>query len=147
MKHTFNRISHSLLLSSSIIAGGMASVTAGEVLKGQKIAMYEPASTMAAHFPSAKLSAERMLELADKLNNLKMTPSQKKLEFSLVYSAANKGLSEAQFRLANYYIDSELIAADEDKALYWLTQAIDQDHQGAKYVYENLYEYYIDIGC
>lgn len=52
------------------------------------------------------------------------TTAEQELEFALVFSAAQKGLAEAQFRLANYYIDSKLIVADETEASYWLEEAI-----------------------
>lgn len=147
MKHIFNRISYKLLLGSSIITSSMSPVLANENIDGQQLAMYQPSSTLASNFSTSKLSGEKLLAIADKLNSTKMDSEQQKLEFALVYTAANKGLSEAQFRLANYYIESELVAADEDKAIYWLTQAIDQGHQGAQFVYENFYESHFDIGC
>ncbi len=147
MKPDFNHLSHSLLLGSSLIVGSLASVSANDNFEEQQIAMVQPASSLASHFSTTKLSAEKMLEMANKLNMEQMNSTQEKLEFALIYSAANKGLAEAQFRLANYYINNKLVSADEDKALYWLTQAINQDHQGAIFVYENLYEDFIDIGC
>lgn len=77
-----------------------------------------------------------------------MSSSQKNLEFALVYSAANKGSSEAQFRLANYYVEGDLVAEDETEASYWLEQAMEQGHQGAKFVYDNLYlAHNFDVGC
>ena len=147
MKANFNRIKHSLLLGSSLVVGGMTSVLAGEALDGQQIAMVKSASSLASPLPTTRLAAEKMLAMANKINSEQMSSTQEELAFALIYSAANKGLAEAQFKLANYYMDSEVVAADEDKAIYWLTQAIDQDHQGAKFVYENLYENFIDIGC
>jgi len=147
MKPNFNHLSHSLLLGSSLIVGSLTSVSANDNFEEQQIAMVQPASSLAAHFSTSKLSAEKLLAMADKLNHTQMDSTQEKLEFALIYSAANKGLSEAQFRLANYYINSELVAANEDKVIYWLTQAIGQGHEGAIFVYENLYENFIDIGC
>ena len=147
MKPYFKRIKHSLLLGGSIVAGSMTSALAGEALEGQQIAMYKPASSLASPLPITRLTAEKMLSMANKISSEQMSATQEELAFALIYSAANKGLAEAQFKLANYYMDSEVVAADEDKAIYWLTQAIDQDHQGAKFVYENLYENFIDIGC
>ena len=147
MKANFNRIKHSLLLGSSLVVGGMTSVLAGEALDGQQIAMVKSASSLASPLPTTRLAAEKMLAMANKINSEQMSSTQEELAFALIYSAANKGLAEAQFKLANYYMDSEVVAADEDKAIYWLTQAIDQDHKGAKFVYDNLYENFIDIGC
>lgn len=147
MKHQFSRLSHSLFFGSSIIVGSMTSVSASNEFYEQKIAMYQPASTLALLFDSAKLSAEKMLMMADKLHNTQMSLSQENLEFALIFSAANKGLAEAQFRLANYYIDSELVAADETEASYWLEEAIEQGHEGAKFIYENIYTLNFDIGC
>ena len=140
MKPNFKRIKHSLLLGGSIVAGSMTSVLAGEVLEGQQIAMVKPASSLASPLSTTRLTAEKMLTMANQLSSEQMSVSQEELAFALISSAADKGLAEAQFRLANYYIESELVDADEDKAIYWLTQAIVQDHQGAKFVYENLYE-------
>ena len=147
MKPNFKRIKRSLLLGGSIVAGSMTSVLAGEVLEGQQIAMVKPAPSLASPLSTTRLTAEKMLTMANQISSEQMSVSQEELAFALIYSAANKGLAEAQFKLANYYMDSEVVAADEDKAIYWLTQAIDQDHQGAKFVYENLYENFIDIGC
>ena len=147
MKHKLSHLSHSLFLSSSIIVASMTSVSASNEFDEQKIAMYQPASTLASHFSSAKLSPEKMLEMANKLHSTQMSTTQEELEFALIYSAANKGLAEAQFRLANYYIESELVEADETEAAFWLEEAIEQGHEGAKFVYENIYVLSFDIGC
>jgi len=147
MKKTFNHISHSLLLSSSIIAASMSSVLANENFAEQQIAMYKPASNIAAPLLDSTLSAEKMLAMADSLYTTRMSKYQQELEFALIFSAANKGLAEAQFRLANYYMDDELIAADETEASFWLEEAIEQGHQGAKFVYENIYVLNFDFGC
>ena len=147
MKHKLSRLSQSLFLGSSIIVASMTSVSASNEFDGLKIAMYQPASTLASEFANAKLSPEKMLSMADKLHSTQMSETQEELEFALVYAAANKGLAEAQFRLANYYIESELIEADETEAGFWLEEAIEQGHEGAKFVYENLYVLSFDIGC
>jgi len=147
MKYNFNHITHGLILSSSLIVGSISSVSANTVLDGQQISMYTPESKLASPLLGSKLSAEKMLAMADSLHNPRMSKYQKNLEFALIYSAANKGLAEAQFRLANYYIDSELIEPNEVEASIWLEEAIAQGHQGAKFVYENIYVNTFDIGC
>ena len=148
MKLAFNRISHSLLLSGSILTASITPVLAHDNFDEQVIAMYQPASTLAEHFStSSKLSAEKLLSVATNLSRSKKSIIEEKLEFALVFSAATKGLAEAQFRLANYYIDSELVAADDNEASYWLEEAMAQGHQGAKFIYESLGVADFDIGC
>jgi TPR repeat protein len=125
----------------------MSSVLANENFAEQQIVMYKPASSIAAPLLDSTLSAEKMLAMADSLYTPRMSKYQQELEFALIFSAANKGLAEAQFRLANYYMDDELIAADETEASFWLEEAIEQGHKGAKFVYENTYLLNFDIGC
>lgn len=149
MKPILKQLSYNLLLSSSLIAGGLTSSLANEGNTEQKFAMQKPVSPLIKHFSYAKnFTAIKMLEIADKLYNPIMTKVEQELEFALVYSAAQKGLAEAQFRLANYYIDSNLIVADESEATFWLEEAMEQGHDGAKFIYENLYyAENFDIGC
>ena len=147
MKHNFKRISQSLFLGSSLITASVASVSASDGISNQQIAMYKPALSIAAPLLNSKLSAENMLAMAESLNNERMSKYQQELEFALIFSAANKGLAEAQFRLANYYIESTLIEPDETEAALWLEEAIEQGHEGAKFVYENIYVLHFDIGC
>jgi TPR repeat protein len=147
MKYTFNQISHSFLLGSSLIAGSLASVSANDNLIGQKIAVYQPASSIAAPLLNSELSPEKMLAMADSLYSPRMSKAQKELEFALIFSAANKGLAEAQFRLANFYMDSDLIEANETEAAFWLEEAIEQGHKNAIYVYNNIFGFDFGIGC
>lgn len=149
MKPTLKRISYNLLLGSSLIAGGLSFASANEIYYEQKIATNKPTASLINHFSYAKnLTAEKMLVIADKLYSQQMTTAEQELEFALVFSAAQKGLAEAQFRLANYYIDSKLIVADETEASYWLEEAMEQGHSDAKFVYDNLYyAENFDIGC
>ena len=146
MNHNFKQVSQSLFLGSSLIVAGITSVSANNTDELQ-LAMYQPAHINTATFSSSKLSAEKMLKMADQLHRPVMSKNQQELEFSLIFSAANKGLAEAQFRLANYYIDSDLVEADEQEASFWLEEAIEQGHEGAKFVYENVYVVSFDIGC
>lgn len=149
MKHKFN-LSHSLVLGSSLIVAGVTSVAAKDAFDDHQIAMYQPAPPFAAHFATSKLSADKLLAMADKLNRAPMNLAQEKLVFALTFSAANKGSAEAQFRLGNYYMDSDdnhLIIADETEAAYWLEEAIAQGHKDAKFVYDNVLAFHFDIGC
>lgn len=147
MKHTFSRISHSLLLGSSIFATSMTPVSASDDFEELQIAMHKPASTLATHFSTSILSAEKMLKIADKLSSTKMSLAEEKLEFALIFSAARKGSAEAQFRLANYYLDSDIVAADDNEASFWLEEAMAQGHQGAQFIYDSLGVADFDIGC
>lgn len=149
MLPTLKVISTNLLLSGSLIAAGLAPVLANEVYIQQEIAMNKSDSPLIQNFSYAKnLTAKKMLTIADKLYSPHMTMAEQELEFALVFSAAQKGLAEAQFRLANYYIESTLIPEDESEASYWLKEAMEQDHAGAKFIYENLYfAENFDIGC
>lgn len=147
MKYKLSQLSQSLFLGGSIIVSGMSSALANVELNNQDIAMSQDVSTFAADFSRAKFSSNKLLEMADNIHTTEMTSSQEKLVFALVYSAAKRGLAEAQFRLANYYIDSDLVVADETEAAFWLEEAIEQGHKGAKFVYENIYVLSFDIGC
>ena len=147
MKPNFNRLSHSILLGSSLIAGSLASVSAEENITEQDIAMIQSASSIADPILSSELDADKMLAMADSLYSPRMSKYQKELEFALIFSAANKGLPEAQFRLANYYMEGELVTADETEASFWLEEAIAQGHMNAKFVYNNVFAMYFDIGC
>lgn len=149
MKPILNKFSYNLLFSGSLIVAGMTPSSANEVFAEQKTAMNKLAAPLIDHFSYAKnLSPVKMLLIADNLYNSQMSLAEQELEFALIYSAAQKGLAEAQFRLANYYIDSNLTSADEYEASYWLEEAMEQGHEDAKFIYEKLYyAENFDIGC
>lgn len=147
MKPTFNRISHSLLLSGSIVAASMGPILADEAFNKIQIAMEMHATAMPSYFLKSGLSADKMLSMAHEFHGLPDTPARPKLEFALVFAAANKGLAEAQFQLANYYIEDDLFEVDEEQATVWLEKAISQGHQGAKFILASLDNMNFDIGC
>ena len=147
MKLKFNPLSQSVLLCGSILAANFTPVYATGTQSEIKTALHFPFMGNTESFNHAELSAEKMLEMADNFSTSPQTPDSQKISFALVYSAAHKGLAEAQFRLANYYIEDELLEADDDKATYWLELAMAQDHQGAKFVYESINSQNFDIGC
>lgn len=147
MKLTFNRITHSLLLSGSILTASITPVSADDHFKELKLAMIQPSTSLASHFSTLGLSADKMLTMANKLGSTIMSKSEEKLEFALIYSAARKGSAEAQFRLANYYLDSDLVTSDDNDAAFWFEEAIAQGHIGAKFIYDNLGVADFDIGC
>lgn len=147
MKRIFRKTSLSLFLSGSIIASNISPLIAEEGYEEIQIAMQMPAETVPRYFLNSELSAEKMLALANKYSRMPSIPSKPKLEFALVYAAANKGLAEAQFQLANFYIDNEVVEMDEVQAAYWLEKAIAQGHQGAKFIYASLDTINFDIGC
>ena len=148
MKLNFdNRMSQSLLLAGSIIASNITPVYANELADGQQVAMYKSALSISTPFENTKLSATKMLYMANSLDTPHMSKYQKELQFALIFSAANKGLAEAQFRLANYYLDSDMVEADDNEASYWLEEAMAQGHQDAKFIYVNLGVADFDIGC
>lgn len=147
MKNTFNHVSHSLLIGSSILAGSITTASANEVFDEQKIAMYTSASTFPSHTSTEKLSAEKIMAIVDKLEVTNMDAAQEKLKFALTYSAAKKGSAEAQFRVANYYLDGDMVRSDDNDAGYWLEEAIAQGHKGAEFIYEHLGVADFDIGC
>ena len=147
MKLKFNHLTHGLVLSSCLMAANITSASANGFMGEKQIAMYLSNVAVASYPTVSKLSAQRMLDLADNIASPKPSRAQQKLEFALIYSAANKGHAEAQFRLAYYYMDSDLIIPDEQMASFWLEQAIEQGHQGAQFVYNNIKEDNFDIGC
>lgn len=147
MKLKFNHLSQSILLSGSIIVSGFAPVYSTETPGEIKTALNFPLRGISESFNYTELSAEKMLKMADNFFASAQTAERQKIGFALVYSAAKKGLAEAQFRLANYYLEDEILEADEDKATYWLELAVAQDHQGALFVYQSINEDNFDIGC
>ena len=144
-KQNFKQISLNLLLSGSLLVSNINTVSANETLEKQYMAVYQSTSTTPSSF--TELSAENMLEMADSLYTPQMSHHQKKLEFALIFSAAYKGLAEAQFRLANYFIESDVITPNESEAAFWLEEAMVQGHKNAKFVYDNVLVYNYDIGC
>ena len=143
----FKQLSLGFLISASFAIGHAQTASATDYIEEQYIAMLQNAAGTATPDSFKRLSAENMLAMADSLYTPKMSRHQKNLEFALIYSAANKGLAEAQFRLANYFIESDIIAPNESEAAYWLEEAMGQGHQNAKFVYHNVLVYSFDIGC
>jgi len=146
MKLKFNRSSHRLVLSSCLLTASIAT-NAAESHRELQIAMYTPINGTVHQHIQTSLSAEKMLLMADSLNTKRMSTSQKNLAFALTFSAAKKGSAEAQFRLANYYLESDLVTADDNEAAYWLEEAIAQNHYEAKFIYDHLGVADFDVGC
>lgn len=147
MNPSFHSLSQGFLLSSGLLAAGITAAYAHDEFDNEQVAIIkaDPASVQGDSISTIK--AKKALELATILSQFKQTPREKKLEFALVLFAANKGIADAQFRLANYYIDGELVETNESEAEYWLEQAIAQGHQGAEFIFNNLGSVYFDIGC
>ena len=83
MKPTLKKISYNLLLSESLTATEIVPALANKIAE-QKIAMQKLASSLINHFSYTKsLSAEKMLEIADKIYNPKMSKAEQELEFAL----------------------------------------------------------------
>lgn len=146
MKLSIHNISHNLLISSCLLTSSFA-VNAMESQSEVQLAMYVPVNGVPKQHIQTSLSPKRLLMMAESLNTGRMSTAQKNLEFALIYTAAKKGNAEAQFRLANYYIESELVTADDNEAAFWLEEAIAQGHSGAKFIYENMGIADFDVGC
>lgn len=112
-----------------------------------ELAMYKPIKAKEIRLIQTELDAEEMLQMAESLSTERMSESQKRLAFALIYSAAKKGNAEAQFQLANYYLESDLVMADDNEAAFWLEEAIAQGHHEAKFIYEHLGVADFDVGC
>ena len=146
MNVNYKHITQQLALSSYFLT---AAITAEAIeLQSQvEIAMYTPVNGITKQPIQTRLSAEKMLLMADSLNTKRMSRSQKNLAFALTFSAAKKGSAEAQFRLANYYLESDLVTADDNEAAFWLEEASAQGHYEAKFIYEHLGVADFDVGC
>lgn len=146
-------ISFSLLLGSlvnysvSTAAENEAPQLSAYLERKIEIAMYASTAKPTTFPRYSELDPEKMLTMAASLPDIDSNPVNAKLAFALTYSAALKGSAEAQFRLANIYLQNEILPRDEDQAIFWLEKAIAQDHKGAYYVYQNLTTYGFDIGC
>lgn len=92
-------------------------------------------------------SPSYLLAMADNL----LITAQNELQFDLIIDvlrqAATKGSADAQFKLANLYLESEYVEYSEEKAMYWLEKAIAQNHTHARFVYEQVLNNGFDIGC
>ena len=147
MKFKFNNVPHRIILGGCLFSAGVAA-NATESQSKLEIAMYTPINGMIKQPIQTKLSAETMLTMADSLTTERMSESQKNLVFALTFSAAKKGSANAQFRLANYYLESDLVTADDNnEAAFWLEEAIAQGHFEAKFIYDNLGVADFDVGC
>ena len=122
-----------ILFGSSLMLGVMANSNASQSLN-----------------PTVILNNQNPSYLLAMANNLLIT-AQNEQQFGLIVDvlrqAATKGSADAQFRLANIYLDSEYVEYDEDQAIYWLEKAVAQNHPEAKFVYEQVISDGYDIGC
>ena len=88
-----------------------------------------------------------LLAMANNLQSSAYALAHQELVVSLLKQAATQGLAEAQFQLGNLYLDSEMLDQDEEKAIFWISKAADQNHVSAQFVYEQIMNNGFDIGC
>ena len=62
--------------------------------------------------------------------------TQKSLQ--LIQQSANKGLADAQYELAQHYLEGDIVTKNETLALYWMQSAADNKHIKAKDYLEQL---------
>jgi len=94
-----------------------------------------------------KPSPAYLLAMANNLQLASYSASQPRLVVSLLEQAAKQGLAEAQFRLGNLFLDSDILEEDENKAMYWMDQAAEQGHAQAQFIFEKIMNNGFDIGC
>ena len=64
------------------------------------------------------------------------TDAQKSLQ--LLQKSANNGLAQAQYELAQHYLEGDIVSKNETLALYWMQSAADSKHIKAKDYIEQL---------
>ena len=141
MEITKLTLCRNLVLTSSLFLSGIQTSNATQPISGM---------TMLPSLSISILQSPGPAYLLAMTNNLLIT-AQNEQQFNLIFDvlrqAATKGSADAQFRLANLYLDSEYVEYDEEKAMYWLEKAIAQNHTQARFVYEQVLNNGFDIGC
>lgn len=69
----------------------------------------------------------------------KVTDAEKKNDFLLVEIKAEAGDSDAQYKLAQFYMDGYGVEKDLRKAMYWLDKAARNGHRSAQIALADLY--------
>ena len=133
--------------SSSYAANNQAPQLSAYLERKIEIAMHASTSKPTTFPRYNQLDPEKMLAMAASLPNLDSNSSNAKLAFALTYSAALKDSAEAQFRLANIYLQNEILPRDEEQAVFWLEKAVAKNHVGANFVYQSLLTDDFGIGC
>lgn len=148
MKNKFNYLSVATLLACNIFAATNKTTFAEAIEFEVSEKNIQIITTFKLkNLSNTKLSAKKLLSLADQLSGPSIKNDNEKLVFSLVSAAANKGLAEAQFRLAGYFMEGDIVVEDGSEASFWLEEAIGQNHKDAKFIFENIYPLYFEMGC
>ena len=135
------KLCHSLLISSGLMMGHLSSSHAAQV--NLPVTMATNISLTVKQNPNPS----HLLSMANKLQSSTYAMKNQGLIIYLLKQAAKQGSAEAQFQLGNLYLDGELLDQDDDKAIHWLTEAAEQNHASAQFVYDQFMNGGYDIGC
>jgi len=141
-------ISAGLLATGTIILSSMTPAVASEEnVVAEKISRQSAATTLVRLALLDRSNIDRQVATAIHLYGKAKSIKDHDRAFALFLGAAERGSAEAQFRLANMYLDCEHVINDDDEAMKWLNRAAAKGHQQAAFLYEYLLNSEFEVGC